>query len=102
MDNHETSNKAIFGFWVYLMTDLVMFATLFATFAVLRNSTFGGVTIADIFKPSFVLIETLMLLTSSFTVGLAMMAVGQGKKNQALGWFVVTFLLGLSFLIMEI
>ena len=63
--------KTIFGFWVYLMTDCVLFATLFATFAVLRNNTFGGPAGSDLFSLPFVLIETLALLTSSFTCGLA-------------------------------
>jgi len=101
MTNHH-NDKTIFGFWVYMMTDLVMFAALFASFAVLRDSIYGGPSGRELFSLQFVLIETLILLTSSFTCGLAMMAVRDGKKNQSLVWFSITFLLGLSFLGMEL
>ena len=104
--NQETqvqlNDKYIFGFWIYLMTDLLVFAVLFAAYAVLGNNTFGGITIKEIFDPPYVLAETLILLTSSFTCGLAMLAVFRNQKNQTIFWFFITFLLGLSFLIMEI
>lgn len=90
------------GFWVYLMTDCVLFATLFATFAVLRTATAGGPSGADIFDLQFVLIETMLLLTSSFTVGLAVLGAERGLKKQAIAWLVVTFLLGAGFLAMEL
>ncbi len=102
MDKHDTNNKTIFGFWVYLMTDLVMFAALFATFAVLRGNTFGGPSGKELFSLPFVLAETLILLTSSFTCGLAMLAAHRGSKNQTLVWFGATFLLGLAFLVLEL
>ena len=79
--HQETNDKGIFGFWVYLMTDLIMFAALFATFAVLRNNTFGGPGGAELFSLPFVLTETLILLTSSFTCGLAMLAAHRGDKR---------------------
>lgn len=102
--NHETAaaDKAIFGFWVYLMTDLIMFAALFATYAVLRNATFGGPTGAQLFDLPNALAETLILLTSSFTCGLAMLAAHAGKKAQTLSWFGVTFALGVAFLSFEL
>ena len=56
--------RVTFGFWIYLMTDLLMFAVLFAAYAVLRNNTFGGPSIKEIFDPPYVLIETFILLTS--------------------------------------
>jgi len=90
------------GFWVYLMTDCVLFATLFATFAVLRTATAGGPAGSDIFDLNFVLIETMILLTSSFTVGLALLAAERGFKIQSLVWLVITFALGASFLGMEL
>lgn len=92
----------VFGFWVYLMTDLVLFATLFATYAVLHNNTAGGEGAGELFSMPFVLVETLILLTSSFTCGLAMLALHKDKKNQVLAWFGVTFLLGLAFISMEL
>lgn len=98
----EASSKTVFGFWVYLMTDCLLFASLFATFVVLRNSVWDGPSGSELFSMPFVLTETLILLTSSFTCGLAMLAVRQHEKRQALGWLGITFLLGLAFLGMEI
>jgi cytochrome o ubiquinol oxidase subunit 3 len=98
----EDSSKALLGFWVYLMTDCVLFASLFATFVVLRMNTFGGPDGEQIFSLSFVLKETLVLLTSSFTCGLGMLAARSGQKQQVIGWFAVTFLLGATFLGLEL
>ena len=84
------------------MTDCILFATLFATFAVLRTATAGGPAGSDIFDLDFVLIETMILLTSSFTVGLGVLAAGHGLKKQAITWLSITFLLGASFLTMEL
>ncbi|HZE87596.1 MAG TPA: cytochrome o ubiquinol oxidase subunit III, partial [Methylomirabilota bacterium] len=61
----EADDRTIFGFWVYLMTDLVMFAGLFAAFAVLRNSTVGAISMHELFNGPFVLTETIILLISS-------------------------------------
>jgi cytochrome o ubiquinol oxidase subunit 3 len=94
--------KTIFGFWLYLMTDCVLFASLFATFAVLRNNTFGGPGGEELFSLPFVLLETMILLTSSFTCGLAILAARRGNKNQVMQWFGVTFILGLAFLALEL
>jgi cytochrome o ubiquinol oxidase subunit 3 len=101
---HEeaANDRTMFGFWVYLMTDLLMFAVLFAVYAVLRNNTLGGPTGRDIFSPSLALIETLLLLTSSFTCGLGMIAARMGLKGRTLFWFGITFLLGLAFLSVEL
>ena len=96
------SDKAAFGFWVYLMTDLIMFATLFAAYAVLRDNTFGGPSAAQLFSLNSALAETLILLTSSFTCGLAMLAAHRGKKNQTIAWLGVTLALGLTFLTLEL
>jgi len=94
--------KTLFGFWTYLMTDCVLFASLFATFAVLRHNTFGGPGGAELFNLPFVLAETLILLTSSFTCGLGMLYANRGFKNISLALFSVTFLLGASFLGLEL
>jgi cytochrome o ubiquinol oxidase subunit 3 len=102
MESKHSDNNVTFGFWIYLMTDLLMFAVLFATFAVLRNSTFGGITIKEIFNPPFVLTETLVLLTSSFTVGIGTLSVIRKQKNNALIFLGTTLLLGLIFLGMEL
>lgn len=103
MSHEEAANERVmFGFWVYLMTDLLMFAVLFAVYAVLRNATAGGPSGSDLFKPELALAETLILLTSSFTCGIGMIAARRGNKKQVLTWFGITFLLGLAFLSIEL
>lgn len=98
----EIQERKQLGFWIYLMTDCVLFAGLFATFAVLRGNTFGGPSGADIFDLPYVLLETMILLASSFTAGLAILGSERGYKKQALVWLVITFLLGASFLALEL
>lgn len=101
--NHEEEfSKVSLGFWVYLMTDCVLFASLFATYLILHNNTNGGAGSDELFKLPYVLIETLLLLTSSFTSGLAMLAVHRNNKKQALVLLFITALLGLAFLGMEV
>lgn len=99
---NQSDEKTIFGFWVYIMTDCVLFATLFATFAVLRNNTFGGQPGSELFSLPFVLAETLILLTSSFVCGLAILAARQKNKQMVLIWLAITFLLGIAFLTLEL
>lgn len=102
--DHEAAadERAMFGFWVYLMTDLLMFSILFAVYAVLHNNTAGGEAGHHLFSLPLALTETLLLLTSSFTVGIAMIAARKGNKVQTLLWFGITFLLGLAFLALEV
>ena len=99
---NTNTEKTLFGFWVYIMTDCVLFASLFATFAVLRTSTFGGPTGAQIFHLPYILVETIALLTSSFTCGLALLSARQNDKRTSLLWFGITFALGALFLGMEL
>lgn len=100
---HEDAggSKVILGFWLYLMTDCVLFASLFAAYAVLRVGTAGGPTSQEIFDIWFVLGETLILLTSSFTCGLAILAAQHKNTRQVMTWLSVTALLGAVFLGME-
>ncbi len=104
MNRHqaEALDRTMFGFWVYLMTDLLMFAVLFAVYAVLHNSTFGGQTGRELFRLPIALTGTIILLTSSLTCGIGMIAARQANKSQTLFWFITTFVLGLSFLGLEI
>lgn len=97
----EDSTK-IFGFWVYLMTDLVLFAGLFAMFVVLRGNIFGGPTGAEIYNMPYVLFETILLLVSSFTAGLSLFAAHFGSKRAVLALLAVTFFLGLAFIALEL
>jgi len=85
MTNYSAStkqtDKVAFGFWVYLMSDCVLFAGLFATYAVLHTQTFGHIGIQGIVDVPYVLVETLLLLTSSFTIGLALLFAQQKNKK---------------------
>lgn len=98
----EASDTKVFGFWVYLMTDLVIFASLFACYLVLHQNTFGGPSAKDLFHFPSVLAETLLLLTSSFTCSLGMLAVHHHKRIAANIWFALTFILGAAFLYLEL
>lgn len=98
----ESNDKGIFGFWVYIMTDCVLFASLFASYAVLHNNTFGGPVGRQLFDLHSILIETLALLVSSFTCGLSIIATGRGKLRQTILWLIATFGLGLVFLGLEL
>lgn len=100
--HQQEFNKTTLGFWIYLMTDCVLFASLFATFAVLRGGTAGGPTGAEIFDLDFVLTETLLLLTSSLTSGLALIGVRSGSRRLVGTMLAVTFMLGAGFLFMEL
>lgn len=105
--SHETleaaaNDRVMFGFWVYLMTDLLMFAVLFAVYAVLNGGTAGGPTGRELFSLPLALAGTLILLTSSFTCGIGMIAARAGNKKQVLSWFSITFVLGLMFLGLEL
>src|SRR5580700_5933539 len=88
----ESDSKVMFGFWIYLMTDCVLFASLFAAYAVLHNNTFGGPSAHQLFSLPYALTETLILLTSSFTCGLGILAAQRRIKRQVYAWLGVTFI----------
>ncbi len=102
ISSHGTSSKGLLGFWIYLMTDCILFASLFATFMVLRGNTAGGVDGADIFSLPFVAVETLILLLSSLASGLALLAAHRSDKRAVLLWLSLTGLFGAVFLGMEL
>ena len=104
LSHHEETynDRVMFGFWVYLMTDLLMFAVLFAVYAVLHDNTMGGPGGRELFSMPMALAETLILLTSSFTAGIGMLGARLGNKKQVLTWFGITFALGLAFLSIEL
>ncbi|HUC17626.1 MAG TPA: cytochrome o ubiquinol oxidase subunit III [Acetobacteraceae bacterium] len=101
-EHHDTASIVTLGFWIYLMSDCVLFAALFATFTVLRGDTAGGPTGREIFSLPNVAIETACLLVSSFTYGMAMIAAERNRKSEVLRWLGLTLLLGLAFLGLEI
>ncbi|HZG59524.1 MAG TPA: cytochrome aa3 quinol oxidase subunit III [Anoxybacillus sp.] len=98
----EQSRLNILGFWIFLGAEIVLFATLFAVYGVLGERYANGPTPNDIFKLKDVMIETLLLLTSSFTCGLAVFEMRRHRLKGLLTWLIVTLLLGLGFLFMEI
>lgn len=101
-ENKSLLSRTSVGFWLYLMTDCLLFATLFATFAVLRDATAGGPAGRDIYEMPLVLAETLILLTSSFTCGLALIGLAIKNKRQVLYGLLATFMLGTAFLFIEV
>lgn len=100
--HQDTFSKATLGFWIYLMTDCILFATLFCTYAVMHTSTFGGPTAKDIFDLKTTFIETMILLTSTVTCGFSVLAAVKEKKKAILSWLAVSFLLGASFVAIEL
>lgn len=100
---NDVDVKTLFGFWVYIMSDCILFASIFAVYAVLHTSTFGGPSSKELFSMPFVLTETILLLTSSFTYGLVTLYARREKsKALVLIWLGVTFVLGALFLLMEV
>ena len=91
-----------FGFWVFLLTDVVMFSSFFATYAVLVDRTAGGPSGKDVFNLSTVALETGFLLASSFTCGMASLGARARNNSMYYGCMIVTFLLGAAFVLMEI
>lgn len=96
-----SNDKTIFGFWIYILSDCMLFATLFATYAVLHGNTYSGPGGGQLFSLPFVLIETLILLTSSFTAGLAVLFAQRGRKDYVIALLGATLLLGLAFIGLE-
>lgn len=94
--------KTTYGFWLYLMSDMVLFAALFATFQVLRHNTAGGATGQELFDLPFVFVETVLLLVSSLTAGIGLVALKAKKVAIFRALLTITVVLGLAFLCMEI
>jgi len=101
-DGHNSDSTDIFGFWMYIMTDCVLFATLFAAFAVLHNNTYGGPGIKQLVSLPYVFGETMFLLISNLTYGLGLLSVHKRNQKQLLGWLYVSIIFGVGFLTMEL
>lgn len=101
-EHHDTVGTTAFGFWIYIMSDCILFASVFATFAVLSTNFAGGPTGKELFDLPYVLGETAFLLFSSVTYGFSMLAMHKHNKQQVLFWLAVTFLLGAGFITMEL
>ena len=99
---HHPENGTLFGFWLYLMSDCLVFACLFAAYAVLGRNYAGGPTGAELFDLPLVAINTSLLLLSSITYGFAMLAMQRGGLRVTLFWLAVTGLLGTGFIGIEL
>ncbi|MFE8703520.1 cytochrome aa3 quinol oxidase subunit III [Cytobacillus sp. FJAT-54145] len=98
----EQDRMNILGFWIFLGAEIVLFATLFGVYGVLYERYAGGPTHKDIFIMKDVMIQTVLLLTSSFTMGVAIFEMRRNNLKGLLIWFILTLLLGAGFLYMEI
>ncbi len=100
--HQDTYSRTILGFWMYIMTDCLVFTTLFATYAILHNNTFGGPSTRDLFDLPTAFTETMILLCSSVTCGFAMISSLKMKTDRVIGWLAISFLLGASFVAIEL
>jgi cytochrome o ubiquinol oxidase subunit 3 len=91
-----------YGFWIFLLSDIVMFSALFAAYAVLVRATAGGPTGAQLFNLNSVAIETAFLLASSYTCGLMSLAANAQRRASTYFFAVTTFVLGAAFLALEV
>ena len=101
---HHPENGTLLGFWIYLLSDLMIFGSLFATFGVFSGSYAAGPSGRDLFLPNLhlIAINTGILLVSSITYGFAMLAMMKRNSRGTIGWLLVTGLLGLAFLTIEV
>lgn len=100
--HHDTDAIDVFGFWLYIMTDCILFSCLFATFVVLHLPGAPGPDLKNYLDLTSVLIETFLLLASNFTFCLAMLSLYQDNILRVQFWLVMSFILGASFIYMEL
>src|SRR5918999_2836187 len=98
----DVYEEKAFGFWLYLMSDAIIFALLFATYVVMAPNNAGGPTGHTLFNLGRTFAETMLLLCSSITFGFATVAMRLGRQSEVLAWLAVTFLLGAGFVALEI
>ena len=101
-EHHADGGSTMLGFWIYLMSDCLIFASLFACYGVLGHSYAGGPSAREVFELPLVALNTAMLLLSSITYGFAMLAMQRDSRAQTLAWLAVTGLFGLAFLGIEL
>jgi hypothetical protein len=100
-EHHPEGGSTLLGFWIYLMSDCLIFASLFACYGVLGHSYAGGPSAREALELPLVAVNTAMLLFSSITYGFAMLAMERGSRNQTLLWLAVTWLFGAAFIGIE-
>src|SRR5580698_10027934 len=97
-EEHHPENGTLLGFWLYLMSDCLVFACLFATYAVLGRNYADGPTGAELFDLPLVAVNTSLLLLSSITYGFAMLEMQRKRTGSTLAWLAVTGLFGACFI----
>jgi cytochrome o ubiquinol oxidase subunit III len=97
-----TRTVVAYGFWIFLLSDIIMFSGLFAAYAVLSGETAGGPTGRELFNLHHVFIETMCLLVSSYTCGLGALAAERQQRDRYLVYAALTFVIGAAFLFIEI
>jgi cytochrome o ubiquinol oxidase subunit 3 len=100
--HHDAGGSTMLGFWLYLMSDCLIFAMLFAAYGVYGSSYAGGPNPKEIFELPLVAVNTAMLLFSSITYGFAMISADEGKVRATQGWLAITAVFGLCFLGIEL
>jgi cytochrome o ubiquinol oxidase subunit 3 len=101
-EHHASGGGTLLGFWIYLMSDALIFATLFATYGVVAGNYAGGPGPRQLFELPLVAMNTAMLLLSSVTYGMAMIDMEAGRKKAVLSWLAVTGLFGAAFVGIEL
>ncbi|TKS54489.1 cytochrome o ubiquinol oxidase subunit III [Luteimonas yindakuii] len=101
-NKHHPENGTLLGFWIYLLSDLMIFGALFATYGVLGRSYAAGPSGADLFDLNLIAINTALLLVSSITYGFAMISMQRRHAKGVIGWLAATGLLGVGFLAIEL
>ncbi|PRA52353.1 cytochrome o ubiquinol oxidase subunit III [Brucella pituitosa] len=102
VEDHHPENSTMLGFWLYLMSDCLIFAVLFATYGVLGRNYAAGPAPVDLFDLNLVAINTAMLLLSSITYGFAMLQMQRDEKTAILFWLAITGIFGAIFLAIEV
>jgi cytochrome o ubiquinol oxidase subunit 3 len=101
-EHHPEGGSTMLGFWIYLMSDCLIFASLFACYGVLGHSYAGGPSAREVLELPLVAVNTAMLLLSSITYGFSMLAMERNNRNQTLVWLAVTWLFGAAFIGIEL
>jgi cytochrome o ubiquinol oxidase subunit 3 len=100
--DHHPANGTLLGFWIYLMSDCLIFACLFATNAVLGRNYAGGPSGAEMFELPTVALNTAIQLLSSITYGFAVLEMQKNRRGTMMAWLIVTGLFGAAFLGIEL
>ncbi|OHV13930.1 cytochrome c oxidase subunit 3 [Kushneria phosphatilytica] len=96
---HSANEEFVFGFWVFMMSDLIIFGLLFATYVTMLGGQAGGPGPSDLFEMKSAFIETMLLLVSSFTFGMASLSLKYREdKKWLIIWLLITLVLGLAFI----